>query len=127
MAEITITETDRRRSAATILDVRGDFEIAEGMIPGALHIPTGQLQARFSELDPTVPVIAVCRSGNRSARVADALNGTGFTADTMAGGIAAWACAGHPTTRPPVPAAAPPATIGPKLEYIQPCHIPPGV
>jgi rhodanese-related sulfurtransferase len=39
MAEITITETDRRRSTARILDVREDFEVAEGMIPGALHIP----------------------------------------------------------------------------------------
>ncbi len=67
MAEITITEADQRRSTARILDVREDFEVAEGMIPGALHIPMGQLQARLSELDPAVPVIAVCRSGNRSA------------------------------------------------------------
>ncbi len=41
MAEITITETDQRRSTARILDVREDFEVAEGMIPGALHIPMG--------------------------------------------------------------------------------------
>ena len=66
MAEITITEAEQRRSTARILDVREDFEVAEGMIPGALHIPMGQLQARLSELDPAVPVIAVCRSGNRS-------------------------------------------------------------
>ena len=46
MAEITITETDQRRSTARILDVREDFEVAEGMIPGALHIPMGELQAR---------------------------------------------------------------------------------
>ena len=65
MAEITITEAEQRRSTARILDVREDFEVAEGMIPGALHIPMGQLQARLSELDPAVPVIAVCRSGNR--------------------------------------------------------------
>ena len=68
------------------------------MIPGALHIPMGQLQARLSELDPAVPIIAVCRSGNRSARVADALNGAGYTADTMAGGMTDWTRAGLPTT-----------------------------
>ncbi len=45
MAEITITEAEQRRSTARILDVREDFEVAEGMIPGALHIPMGQLQA----------------------------------------------------------------------------------
>ncbi|WP_043440334.1 rhodanese-like domain-containing protein [Arthrobacter sp. L77] len=98
MADITITETEQRRPTARILDVREDFEIVEGMIPGALHIPLGQLQARLSELDPSVPIIAVCRSGNRSARVADALNGAGFTADTMTGGMTAWTRAGLPTT-----------------------------
>ena len=98
MAEITITEADERRSAALILDVREDFEVADGMIPGAVHIPMGQLQERLSELDPAVPVIAVCRSGNRSARVAEALNNAGYTADTMAGGMSAWTTAGLPTT-----------------------------
>ncbi|MDQ0079290.1 rhodanese-related sulfurtransferase [Arthrobacter oryzae] len=62
MAEITIAEAEQRRSAARILDVREDFEVEEGKIPGALHIPMGQLQARLSELGPTVPVVVVCRS-----------------------------------------------------------------
>ena len=97
MAEITIHDTDQRRSTARILDVREDFEVTDGMIPGALHIPMGQLQARLAELDPAVPVIAVCHSGNRSARVADALTGAGFTADTMAGGMTAWTHAALPT------------------------------
>ena len=98
MAEISVTDTEQRRSTARILDVREDFEVAEGMIPEALHIPMDQLRERLSELDPAVPVIAVCRSGNRSARVADALNGVGFTADTMTGGMIAWTRAGLPTT-----------------------------
>ena len=98
MAEISITEADQRRNQAQVLDVREDFEVAEGMIPGALHIPMGELQARLAELDPKVPVIAICRSGNRSARVAGALNGAGFTADTMDGGMIAWTHAGLPTT-----------------------------
>lgn len=97
MAGITITEADQRRSQAQVLDVREDFEVAEGMIPGAIHIPMGELQTRLSELDATVPVIAVCRSGNRSARVADALNAAGFTADTMDGGMIEWIRAGLPT------------------------------
>ncbi len=98
MAEITINDTNARRPSAQILDVREDFEVSEGMIPGALHIPMGDLQARLSELDPAVPIIAVCRSGNRSARVSDALNSAGFSADTMAGGMTAWTRAGLPTT-----------------------------
>lgn len=98
MSEITITEADKRRSKDQILDVREDSEVAEGTIPGALHIPLGDLDARLSELDRTVPVIAICRSGNRSATAADALNQAGFTADTMAGGMTAWKQAGLPTT-----------------------------
>ncbi|MEV7572306.1 rhodanese-like domain-containing protein [Pseudarthrobacter sp. NPDC089323] len=97
MAEITVAETNRRLNQARILDVREDFEVTEGMVPGALHIPMGQLQARLPELDPAVPVIVVCRSGNRSAAVADALNRAGFNADTMAGGMIAWTRAGLPT------------------------------
>ncbi|WP_144627308.1 rhodanese-like domain-containing protein [Arthrobacter woluwensis] len=96
MTEITVTETDQRRSTVRILDVREDFEVAQGMIPGAVHIPMGQLQERLSELDPAVPVIAVCRSGNRSAAVADALSRAGYKADTMAGGMTAWTRAGLP-------------------------------
>ena len=97
MAEITVAETNRRLNQARILDVREDFEVTEGMVPGALHIPMGQLQARLPELDPAVPVIVVCRSGNRSAAVADALNRAGFIADTMAGGMIAWTRAGLAT------------------------------
>jgi rhodanese-related sulfurtransferase len=100
MAEITVKEADQRRSTDEILDIREDFEVAEGMIPEALHIPMAQLQTRLAELDPAVPVIAVCRTGNRSARVADALNGAGFSADTMTGGMTAWSRAGLPITWP---------------------------
>ncbi|WP_139003395.1 rhodanese-like domain-containing protein [Arthrobacter crystallopoietes] len=96
MAETTIQDTNDRRSRDQILDVREDFETAEGMIPEALHIPMGDLNARLTELDRARPVIVVCRSGNRSARVADALNTAGYTADTMTGGMTAWQAAGLP-------------------------------
>ncbi|MFL4477285.1 rhodanese-like domain-containing protein [Paeniglutamicibacter sp. ORCA_105] len=96
MSEITITDTDQRRAADQLLDVREDFELTEGMIPGAIHIPMGELNARLGALDRALPVIVVCRSGNRSARVADALTGAGYAADTMAGGMIAWQRAGLP-------------------------------
>ncbi|GAA1359988.1 rhodanese-like domain-containing protein [Arthrobacter rhombi] len=98
MNEIDIQHAATRRDSDQILDVREDFEIAEGMIPGALHIPMGDLDARLGELDKNRPVIVVCRSGNRSARVAEALNAVGFSAETMAGGMTAWQQAGLPTT-----------------------------
>ena len=98
MSEIDIQQAAARRDSDQVLDVREDFEVADGMIPGALHIPMGDLNARLGEIDKDRPVIVVCRSGNRSARVADALNAAGFAADTMAGGMTAWQQAGLPTT-----------------------------
>ncbi|THJ64691.1 rhodanese-like domain-containing protein [Arthrobacter echini] len=98
MPEVTVPETNTRRGVEQILDVRENSEVAEGMIPGAVHIPIGELHGRLNELDPAVPVIAVCRSGNRSATAADALNQAGFTAATMTGGMIAWQRADLPTT-----------------------------
>ncbi|APT81445.1 MULTISPECIES: rhodanese-like domain-containing protein [Corynebacterium] len=97
MAEITVPDAQKRYTQDQILDVREGFEVAEGMIPGALHIPMGQLGSRLGDLDKDRPIIVVCRSGNRSAAVADALNQAGYTADTMAGGMTAWQRAGLPT------------------------------
>ncbi|MHA7142905.1 rhodanese-like domain-containing protein [Arthrobacter sp. Bz4] len=99
MAEITIHDANARRNQDQILDVREEFEVAEGMIPGAQHIPMGQLMTRLDELDKNRPVIVVCRSGNRSARAAEALGTAGYTADTMGGGMIDWLNAGFPTTR----------------------------
>lgn len=98
MAEINVTETNQRRTQARILDVREDAGVASGMISGALHIPMSKIPTRVDELEPSTPVIVVCRSGNRSAHVADALTAAGFAADTMTGGMLAWAKAGLPTT-----------------------------
>ncbi|MCA9724267.1 MAG: rhodanese-like domain-containing protein, partial [Kurthia sp.] len=38
-----------------IIDVREDEEVANGIIPGAVHIPLGQIPERFEELDPETP------------------------------------------------------------------------
>lgn len=97
MAEITVPDAQKRYTQDQILDVREDFEVTQGMIPGALHIPMGQLGSRLGEIDKDRPIIVVCRSGNRSAAVADALTQTGYMADTMNGGMAAWQRAGLPT------------------------------
>ncbi|MGP9490096.1 rhodanese-like domain-containing protein [Glutamicibacter sp. AOP5-A2-7] len=92
-----------RRAADQLLDVREDFEVAEAIISGALRIPMG-------ELDLSRPVNVICRSGNRSARVAEALTAAGYTADTMGGGLTARQLAG--TLRPHRPHPPPPTRQG---------------
>lgn len=98
MPEITVAETDVRRVRDQIVDVREDEEVTEGTIPGAIHIPLGQLAARAGELDRERPVITVCRSGRRSAGAAQQLEAAGFDAATMGGGMVAWHAAGLPTS-----------------------------
>ncbi len=80
-----------------LLDVREDGEWDSGHAPQAVHLPLG-------DLDPTTvpqdrPVIAVCRSGNRSGQAAQALSAAGLDVRNLAGGMTAWAEAGLPVVR----------------------------
>ncbi|MDQ6753455.1 MAG: rhodanese-like domain-containing protein [Actinomycetota bacterium] len=92
-----LAEQLKSGSDAQIVDVRESAEVAEGMIPNAQHIALGELAARLNDLDKSRPVIAVCRSGRRSAAAADQLAAAGFTAYTMPGGMLDWTGAGLPT------------------------------
>ncbi|WP_091251611.1 rhodanese-like domain-containing protein [Arthrobacter sp. ok909] len=92
-----LAEQLKSGSDAQIVDVRESAEVAEGMIPGARHIALGELGRRLGDLDKSRPVIAVCRSGRRSAVAADQLTAEGFTAYTVPGGMLDWTAAGFPT------------------------------
>ncbi len=81
---------------AWLLDVREDDEWAAGHVPGATHIPLGQLGARTGELPQDDDIYVICRSGVRSARAAQALGGAGWRAVNVAGGMQDWAQAGRP-------------------------------
>ena len=59
---------------AFLLDVREPDEWEAGHIKGALHIPLGDLPARFGELPGEGEVLVICRSGGRSARAVAWLN-----------------------------------------------------
>ena len=80
---------------AWLLDVREDDEWAAGHVPSAAHIPLGQLGARTAELPSDQQIYVICRSGMRSARAAQALNGAGWQAVNVAGGMQDWAAAGR--------------------------------
>ena len=80
-----------------LVDVREPVEWNDGHIPGAIHIPLGDLAGRTNELIKESPVIAVCRSGHRSLAAADELIAQGFTdVASLNGGMLAWTKAGHP-------------------------------
>lgn len=81
-------------SGAILLDVREDDEWSAGHAPGAIHRALGSLDS--STYDPAVPVVAVCRSGKRSAVAAGQLAAAGITVYNLAGGMQAWLAAGQP-------------------------------
>ena len=71
------------------LDVREPKEWATGTIEGAARISMGSIPAQLTELDAETPVLVVCRSGQRSQKVAEFLVANGFQAANLAGGMIA--------------------------------------
>jgi phage shock protein E len=82
-----------------ILDVRTPEEFAEGHIDGAVMIDfyRDDFAAAVAQLDPDVPYVLYCRSGNRSGQTAALMTELGFSAvDDVDGGVIAWQNAGLP-------------------------------
>ncbi|MED3378619.1 rhodanese-like domain-containing protein [Bacillus anthracis] len=93
MKEMTAKELEEKllcKEAVNIVDVREVEEAAEGKIPEACNIPLGLLEFRMHELDKKKEYIIVCRSGGRSARAVQFLEGYGFRVINMVGGMLAW-------------------------------------
>ena len=82
-----------------ILDVRTPEEFAEGHLDEAIMIDfyEADFADQLAELDPDVPYLLYCRSGNRSGQTAAIMEQLGFAdvAD-VDGGIVAWSDAGLP-------------------------------
>jgi rhodanese-related sulfurtransferase len=90
-----------RQAEVQIVDVREEPEWEAGRIEGSVHIPLNELMAgRLESLDTSRPVVAVCRSGNRSEVASLMLRARGFDAFNMEGGTEAWVAAGLPFTAP---------------------------
>ncbi len=83
-----------------LLDVREANELErDGHLRDAIHIPLGQLANRSKELERhrSQPVIAICRSGHRSATACGRLRKAGFErVYNLQGGVQAWTNAGLP-------------------------------
>jgi DMSO/TMAO reductase YedYZ molybdopterin-dependent catalytic subunit/rhodanese-related sulfurtransferase len=89
-------------AGALLLDVREPGEWQAGHVAQALLLPMGQVARHRSDLPQDRRIVVVCRSGGRSAAVAEALRTWGFDAVNLSGGMTAWGLAGLPvvTTGP---------------------------
>jgi rhodanese-related sulfurtransferase len=81
----------------TIVDVREQGEHDQTRLAGVPLIPMSALAERMDEL-PEGPLVIICRSGARSARVTEYLTSLGTYGEVanLDGGIIAWAQAGLP-------------------------------
>jgi sulfur-carrier protein adenylyltransferase/sulfurtransferase len=83
-----------------LLDVREQDEWDEGHIPGAVHIPRGNLESRVEKIatDRARPVVVYCAVGARSAFAAKTLEELGYEdVRSLAGGFTDWKRSGFPT------------------------------
>ena len=105
---------DAAERGALLIDTRSrDDRAAEGVIPGALHVPLSVLEWRAdpdSETrNPLVggldrELILVCNDGYSSSLAAARLQALGFAGATdLAGGFRAWKEAGLPVGEAPPP------------------------
>ena len=79
--EIAADWLEEHLNDVTVLDVRLDEEVRDCPLSGQLvdiHIPLDQLRGRVAELPRDKPVVALCRSGRRSALAVTILSEAGF-------------------------------------------------
>jgi len=97
LREIDPQWVEEHRSELLLLDVRepGEFDSVLGHIAGALLLPLGELRGKLDTLPRDRPVVAVCRSGARSARATQMLEQAGFPrVANLAGGMLRWRAQG---------------------------------
>lgn len=90
------------RPETRLLDVRTPAEFETDHIPGAYNVPLDTLGEHAPEIRTTdhVPVVLVCRSGQRAGRAEEALRLAGMrNLHVLAGGTSAWIAAGMRVNR----------------------------
>jgi sulfur-carrier protein adenylyltransferase/sulfurtransferase len=88
-----------------LVDVREPDEWSEGHLPGAIHVPRGNLESRIERAAPdrARPIILYCQAGNRSAFAAKTLDELGYeNVVSLSGGYTDWKRNGFPTQLPRV-------------------------
>ncbi len=66
------------KNGAFLVDVRTEWEFAEGSVPGSVNIPLDQISNNLDKFKNKPGIIVFCRSGNRSSQAKAILEKAGF-------------------------------------------------
>lgn len=105
--EISLSELKRRldeKIPMVLLDVREKEEYRAGYIPGAISIPRAFLEMQVEQKlpDKSVPIVAYCAGGTRSALAAKTLQDLGYTnVESANPGFVRWKDLKYPVEMPP--------------------------
>lgn len=96
MREIDVKELSgllQQENHPPLIDVREPHETAAGKLEGEgiYHIPMGEISRHYDEFASAPTVMVICRSGGRSAKVAQLLEQQGVVdVVNVKGGMLAW-------------------------------------
>lgn len=82
---------------AQLIDVREVDEFEAVHAESAVNMPMSNFMAFVDSIDKGQEVYVICKSGGRSAQVAQYLDNAGFDTINVDGGTDAWVAAGLPT------------------------------
>jgi molybdopterin/thiamine biosynthesis adenylyltransferase/rhodanese-related sulfurtransferase len=103
ISEVDAPAAREMNGNALFVDVREREEWEEGHIPGAVHVPRGNLESRIEGVAPDRDrkLVLYCASGARSAFSAKTLGDLGYTdVASLAGGFADWKRNGYDVVLP---------------------------
>src|SRR5438067_5580230 len=101
--EINAAAARSREDSPLYLDVREQDEWDEGHIPGAVHVPRGNLESRIEALAPQRdrPIVVYCAAGNRSVFATKTLRELGYEdVASLSGGYNDWKRNGYEVVLP---------------------------
>lgn len=84
-----------------IIDIRGNIAYKMSTVPGAINIPLELFEPMIDAADPfpkNRSILLICSTGDKTAHFANYLQGRGYQAFSLDGGILGWRNASQPLT-----------------------------
>jgi rhodanese-related sulfurtransferase len=82
--------TEIARGDAVAVDVRSEEEWNEGHVPGAIHLPDGDLDGAAERPEDGARLMVIAKKGRLAAKAAGRLSEQGYDAIAVDGGMDEW-------------------------------------